>query len=61
MGGGGGGGSKWAPDTPQNFFSIYSYILRSKYSNKAVIVLKQCVASFVRIFVYLISNKIMHM
>ena len=48
-----GGGSKGALDPPPKIFSIP----RSRYSNRAVTVLEQCVVSYLRIFMYFISDK----
>ena len=55
-GGGGGGGFRGQGGflTPPPKISSIS---RSRYSNKAVTVLEQCVANYLKIFMYFISDK----
>ena len=48
-----GGGQRELLTPPPKIFSIP----RSRYSNRAVIVLEQCVVSYLRIFMYFISYK----
>ena len=47
------GGSKGALNPPPKIISIP----RSRYSNRAVTVLEQCVVSYLRIFMYFTSYK----